>query len=192
LNDLFNDFSGYNLSRDYRNKNQINDKSLIYGEIEFEEFAKLFKFFAKTDDKIFYDLGSGSGKACFAASFLANFKKAIGIEIIPDLYQKSQELKSLAINSKSQFTENAIGLEFINNDFLKEDLSQTDVIFCNSTCFSVEIFNQLTTKFTKLKTGCFLILITKKLALDEFKLIAEEKIGYSWGLATTRIYQKIN
>lgn len=189
LNNLFAESFGYSLSNKYREEKQIKDRSLTYGEIKFAEFAKLFKIFQPTADKIFYDLGSGTGKPCFAAAFLAGFKKSVGIELLPSLHQKAQELKSLIPKEYKNYADK---LNFVEGDFLKEDFLDADVVFCNSTCFSMEIFEALIAKIKNLKAGSFVITLTKRIDLDEFKIIYESSdIEYSWGKPTTLVYQKI-
>ena len=67
-----------------------------------------------------------------------------------------------------------------------------DVIFCNSTCFTKELFADLCIMFNELKIGSFLISLTKAMTSEKFELIYETKeIEYSWGNPTTRIYKKI-
>jgi tRNA1(Val) A37 N6-methylase TrmN6 len=46
-----------------------------------------------SEEEIFYDLGSGSGKVLFAASLCHSFRKCVGIEYLESLYSISVELR---------------------------------------------------------------------------------------------------
>jgi SAM-dependent methyltransferase len=189
LDDLFEQASGHSLSSKYREENNIQNSSLTYGEIKFLEFAKLFELFSPTKNKIFYDLGSGTGKACFAAAFLGDFKKSIGIELVPGLYQSSQELKSCLSNGTYNNYFNK--LTFINGNFLENNFADADVIFANSTCFDQKLMDDLTAQLNHLKKGSFVTLLTQTIDSKEFELIYETgEIEYSWGNPTTRVYKK--
>jgi hypothetical protein len=41
---------------------------------------------------IFYDLGSGTGKAVFAARFVCDFARCIGIEILDGLHKQAASI----------------------------------------------------------------------------------------------------
>ena len=97
-------------------------------------------------DGVFYDLGSGTGKAVVAMSLIHPFKKCVGIEYLETLYDLSQEVKQIydsTINEKFStykqlFTMSQPNkIEFIKGDFLKEKWEDTSVILANSTCFKI-------------------------------------------------------
>lgn len=98
--------------------------TLIYGEIEFTAFAiviqKIIHIYGKADvgssgpmgilqskGGLFYDLGSGTGKAVIAAACLHSFDSCIGIEILEGLHSISMEAV-FSYNSKGK---NGKGLE---------------------------------------------------------------------------------
>ena len=93
LDNIFAKINGYEISSSYRDKIKINSKSMTYGEIKFSDFAKILDQCEPIDGKIFYDLGCGTGRACFLVGLLYNFKKIIGIELIIDLYLTANQLK---------------------------------------------------------------------------------------------------
>ena len=65
-NELFSDTSlevGKTLSKGERDRRNLNDeKSLIYGEVEFQSFYRVLRKINPQPGLIFYDLGSGTGK----------------------------------------------------------------------------------------------------------------------------------
>ena len=90
---------GKNVSKKERERFQILESTLVYGEIEMKSFAlALLKIKYKyglpnvgysppegvmqQDGGIFVDLGSGTGKAVVAAAIVHNFDTAYGIEIL--------------------------------------------------------------------------------------------------------------
>ncbi len=62
----------------------LTNSSYIYGEILFFPFADILRSIASElpSNAIFYDLGSGTGKAVLAASLLYPFSKVVGIELL--------------------------------------------------------------------------------------------------------------
>lgn len=63
---LFHDTSievGKTLSKSERHaKNLDDDKSLIYGEVEYDSFYDVLRLIHPQHGQVFYDLGSGTGK----------------------------------------------------------------------------------------------------------------------------------
>lgn len=96
----------------------MKDPNLTYGEITFETLGtileKIRKIYGKPNKGssgplgylqrrggIFYDLGSGTGKAVIGAAILHNFDVCYGIEYLEGLYSLSQEALS-AYNSRGK------------------------------------------------------------------------------------------
>jgi hypothetical protein len=95
-NDLFSDTSielGKTLSRNEREQKTINEeKSLIYGEIDFHSFYRILRKINPKAGGNFYDLGSGTGKAVIAARFIRDFNRCIGIEILSGLHSHARKI----------------------------------------------------------------------------------------------------
>lgn len=91
--ELFSDTSlevGKTLSKTEREQKQLSEeKSLIYGEVEFNSFYRVLRKINPQPGLVFYDLGSGTGKAVFAARFAFDFSKCIGVEILTSLHQQA-------------------------------------------------------------------------------------------------------
>lgn len=62
----------------------------LYGEIDILNFIYILDKLNPNTEDVFYDLGSGAGKAVLTAATAFPFKKAIGIEIVPELITLSQ------------------------------------------------------------------------------------------------------
>lgn len=95
-NELFSDTSlevGKTLSKSERDQKHLNDeKSLIYGEVEFQSFYRVLRKINPQPGLIFYDLGSGTGKAVFIARFTQDFARCLGIEILQSLHTQARKI----------------------------------------------------------------------------------------------------
>jgi SAM-dependent methyltransferase len=193
FNLLFEGVDGYKLSFESRNQLGFYDQGLTYGEIFFDTFYKMLEKTQPKEGEVFYDLGSGTGKAVFAAYFLFPFSKTVGIEILPTLYQASKtilEKYEKEVRPKILEKKNQQKIEFILGDFLKIDFSDADVVFANSTCFSQQMIDKLETSFLSLKKGARIITLTKKLTNKNFYLFDFLIYKQSWGEATVNFYLK--
>ena len=99
-------------SKRERDEKQLTSMNMVYGEITFESMGIILEKIKKRYGKpyvgtsgstgvlqqshggIFYDLGSGSGKAIIAATVLHNFESCCGIELLEGLYSMSLDLNS--------------------------------------------------------------------------------------------------
>ena len=150
----------------------------------------------------FYDLGSGTGKAVIAMSLIFRFKRLIGIEFLENLYKLSLGIKQnydKTIGNKfenyRQFfnfdTPNQI--EFLQGDFLKHNWEDTSIIFINSTCYSINLMNNIANKANKeCKSGTIIITFTKR--LTALSVDWELRDGFrrlmSWGIATIYVHRR--
>jgi precorrin-6B methylase 2 len=154
------------------------------------------------NEGLFYDLGSGTGKAVLAMSLMHKFKKCIGIEYLDNLIQLSQGIKqnydqsiiNIFESNRQLFSiDNPNTIEFIQGDFFKHSWEDATIIFANSTCFSMDMIKNIAEKANKeCKSGTIIITFTKRLT----KLNAdwELKDGFrrlmTWGIATIYIHRR--
>jgi ribosomal protein L11 methylase PrmA len=80
----------------------------------------MLKMAKVSSNDIVYDLGSGDGRIPITAVKQYNAKKATGVEINPDLVQKSQE------NAKEAGVSDRVN--FLQQDLFKTDLSDATVV----------------------------------------------------------------
>ena len=186
FNELYQDKDGIHISLAERKRLNIGSKEFVYGEVVFDTFVDLLKKAGINENDIFYDLGSGLGKPCLIASLVFDVKKAVGIELLPALYQLSTEIAQKA----SQLVPDLKNLIFLNQDMLEADFSDGTLVFCNSTCLSEESLAKLEKKFEKLQSGSRVILITKKIENENLSLKEEGEVKMTWGMATFRIYER--
>ena len=100
-------------SKRERDEKQLKNTALVYGEVTFETMGiiieKIRKKYGKpfvgtsgatgilqgTSGGIFYDLGSGSGKATVAAAILYNFDTCCGVELLESLFSLSLDISAV-------------------------------------------------------------------------------------------------
>lgn len=187
FNELYKGIEGYRISLDSRAKLNISDSEFVYGEIDFDSFSEILDIVKPDGETIFYDLGSGTGKPCIAISLLYKIKKAVGIELLPDLCETAQKVYEKLKKIYPEVNE----IEFRCENFLESDFSDGNLIFIQATCCSEKTMTALEEKFEKLKMGTKIIIITKQLKSKKLNLIFEQSMKMGWGTGTVRIYEKI-
>ena len=150
----------------------------------------------------FYDLGSGTGKAVIAMSLIFRFKRLIGIEFLENLFKLSLGVKQnydksigdKFDNYKQLFNfESPNQIEFLQGDFLKHTWEDTSIIFANSTCYTLNMMNNIANKANKeCKPGTIIITFTKR--LTNLSADWELRDGFrrlmTWGIATIYIHRR--
>lgn len=192
LNELYKGINSKKMSQRERKRLGIDDDAFVYGEIEFLPFFIMLDRARPIPGEIFYDLGSGAGKAVFSAASFFDFKKARGIELLPGLYQMAHAQIEKARSLKSLDPKKIASVDFINDNFLNFDFSDGDIVFINATCLGYPAWDNILKKLIQLKIGSRVIVTTKKLQLDQFKVIYQGFDLMSWGMNSVNIYTKIS
>ena len=198
-NELFQDTSlevDKSLSKEERERlHLVEEKSLIYGEVEFKSFYRILRKINPRPDCTFYDLGSGTGKAVYAARFTQDFGKCIGIEILHGLHNQAfkithrynSEFRNILCSSQRQHA------AVYRGSFVEYDWSDGDVVFANSTCFDDDLMHALSEQAEQLKPGAIIVTFTKGLSpSSSFEMLERKKEKMSWGPATVYIHRRLN
>ena len=135
-----------------------------------DDMFRLFKLMKLSQYNKFVDLGSGDGRVVFVASL---FTKARGVEIDPELHAIAEKMKHRL----------SIPAEFVEQDFLKEDISDTDIIFMNPDARMYDVEKKL---HQEMKKHAMLIVYNAVFKPLNLKLVKEIKLKGSKAL----IYQK--
>lgn len=183
ISQLYKDVNPYQISIQARKDLGMEDKNLVYGEVNIITFLEILNDLSPAPDAIFYDLGSGCGKQVIAASLAFPLRKIVGVELLAELHEIS--LKKL-----SQLNPSVQNVSFIKQDYFKTDISDADIILINATCIDTENWQKLTEKLIETKAKCKLCVITKRIKHEDFKLISQNMELMSWGYATVRLYEK--
>lgn len=153
-------------------------------------------FFAEKN-KIFLDIGSGTGKVVIGFYLFSLFKKCIGIELMENLYLKSELIKE-----KVLLEDNKNEISFINCDIFDYNIKDIDMIFANSTCWTKDFLDKLRIKFDKEGKEGLIVINTDQ---NMFNINAEEcdyviknwdffqkiKIDSNWGYSYLYVSRKV-
>mmetsp|Transcript_2302 Transcript_2302/g.3527 ORF Transcript_2302/g.3527 Transcript_2302/m.3527 type:complete len:273 (-) Transcript_2302:197-1015(-) len=203
---------GKSISKKEREEKKLYISTLIYGEIDFDSFGiciqKIKQIYGKPNvgasgaqgvlqgrGGLFYDLGSGIGRAVIAAAVLHNFDVCTGIEILDGLHQAS----TLVLESYNSKGKAVLGrpidtvVDMKHGDILDmafKDWRDGDLVFANSTCFDDNLMNKIAALAVGMRKGTFFVTFTKCLPISDFEVLEYELHDMSWGGATVYIHQK--
>lgn len=176
---IYREVDGFSLSRLARKKQDSIDYT--YGEIEFLPFIALLSMIKPDHDTVFYDLGSGIGKAVIACAMVFPVRKSVGIEILPELYSSAcEQIQKLAANPN--YTKQVKKIQFIKGDILDADLSEATLIFINATTFFGTTWETICTRLNNLPHLKTVITTSKELPNSNFTLVNRTKLQMSWGV----------
>jgi hypothetical protein len=184
---LYEDANGFKLSNQARQTH--NAIEYTYGEIEFLPFIALLSLVKPDKDTVFYDLGSGIGKAVLAYAMVYPAHKYVGIELFSELHQSACQHAQL-LQAIPEYEERSQKIVFILGDYFKEDLSEATLIFINSTALFGETWSKLCLRLSHLPKIQTVITTSKALASHEFALIKKTKIQMSWGVVFAYIHKR--
>lgn len=197
LNILFKKNYSKTLSRIYRLLKYNNNREFIYGEIDLLAFHHIMEKSEPNNGEVFYDLGSGAGKAVFSAALYFDLKRCIGVELMDVLYKKSLANldKAKYLLKRSAFPDDVFSsklsrIQFVKNNFLTHDFSDADIIYLAATCLSDDTFRNLINKISMTKVGTRVIVATRKVYHDAFELVYDSVELMGWGLCHLRIYRR--
>ncbi len=185
---LYFQINGFEVSNQARQHH--DDLALTYGEIQFEPFVALLSLCKPDETTIFYDLGSGIGKAVIAAAMVFPIKQAIGVECIDTLHNTAQQIKKNLINQSYYALKKKV-IHFVHQDFLEYNWQDGNLIFINSTAIIGNLWVQLLEKLENLQINTIVITTTKSIPKDSFELIYCTDVLMSWGIVTAYIHRKI-
>lgn len=178
---------GFSLSRASRAKEDAFE--YVYGEIEFTSFIALLSLTKPNTQTVFYDLGSGSGKAVIAAALIFPIKKSCGIELFTSLHAASiQQKNRLAL--LPDYYQKSTKIEFIQSNFLTANFLDATLIFINATGFFGDTWEALNQKLGNHPNGLIVITTTKPLSNPLFRISSITSVQMSWGIVKAYIQEK--
>lgn len=182
------------IRRDSSNCNHSED-SLVYGEIDLEGFCQLLNDIPHTSNDVFYDLGSGSGRAVFAARFIGDYKECNGIELLENLHQLASSVQSLY---KFQYLHKLIHqhVKFVCSDLLNYDGWWTygTVVYIPNLLFDNVLLDNIAAKAVHAPQGAYWICLKQFSNITSFdsifELIQQRLVRMSWGESNVYVYRK--
>jgi len=185
--DLYQHVNGFTLSTAAREKNDAIE--YLYGEIKFIPFIALLSLIQMDENTVFYDLGSGTGKAVIACAMVFKLRRYCGVELFFSLHQAAcQQLKQL--KQLPQYQANSDQIHFYHDDFLKINLDDANIIFINSSALIGDTWKKLKHRFEHLHQCHTIITTTKPLNIPHYKLIKKIETEMSWGFVQVFIHQR--
>jgi len=185
---LFSRVNGYTLSLQARNGRDAIEYT--YGEIVFVPFISLLSLAKPDSNTVFYDLGSGIGKAVFACAMVFNVNRSCGVELFSTLHDAASEQLS-RFEQLSDYQAPAKKIHFINDNFLQADFSDATLIFINASAFLGETWFLLNQRLAALNPEVTIITTTKKLSSDFFIVTQTTQVQMSWGVVNAYIHHHI-
>ena len=185
---LYQTVNGFEISKSARQENDALE--YVYGEIEFEPFIALLSLCKPSTDTVFYDLGSGTGKAVLAMHMVFKLHKSCGIELFPALHACAEAQKArLALYPDYS---SALHTVFFNQgDFLGFSLNDADLIFINSTAFFGDYWIRISQYLEQVASGTQLITISKPLKSSAFTCVHSTFVTMSFGPVRAFIQKRL-
>jgi hypothetical protein len=187
---------GKKLSNDERKERGTKATSLTYGEIDYKSFITILRKCCcgfDTREKIFIDLGSGTGRAVFAARINEDFASCEGIELLEGLQEASEQVavRFEACFQKFLHYKSSNKVKLTKGSITELDWSHGDFVFANSTCFGADLMAKVSGQAEKLKAGSILVSFTNPLNSEYFELLEKTKYSMSWGPATVYVHRRL-
>mmetsp|Transcript_11859 Transcript_11859/g.15513 ORF Transcript_11859/g.15513 Transcript_11859/m.15513 type:complete len:221 (+) Transcript_11859:31-693(+) len=188
------------LSRQERENRGLSSTTLAYGELSSKCVASIIRDIRDEYDGlpreggVMYDLGSGSGKALFAAHCAHQFDKCIGVEILESLHEKAiDSLSSLKEHSifADRFSKGVVELRL--GDLVSTDWSDANVVLIHATVFDNDLMARIQLKAEQMLAGTFFIVVSKELrtgVVTGIQTIQQYRFKASWGEATISLQMK--
>ncbi|MCL9683072.1 hypothetical protein MJ258_02735 [Legionella sp. EUR-108] len=184
---LYQPIDGFMLSNQARQKQ--NAIEYTYGEIKFLPFIALLSLVKPDHKTIFYDLGSGIGKAVLACAMVYPVRKSVGVELLPELHLGAcSQAEQLAMDPN--YAEKAKKIEFILGSFLEVNLNEATLVFINSTTLLGTVWESLCARINDLPQLNTVITTSKTLISNNFLVTNHTKIEMSWGVVEAYIHRR--
>ena len=191
-------------------------KAFTYGEVDYCAFKALLEQHALKaigrahgGGLVFADLGSGTGKAVLCAAIGCGFARALGIELVPGLFQgAATALRQLHGEIRSalpaeagawhlQQTEDRCALErggadgggalrfgsveVVRGSFLEVDWwSRADVVYASSICFPDELIDAIRERAERMRPGALFVTL-KRFNSEHFDTAWAGSCRMTWG-----------
>eukprot|EP00752_Nemacystus_decipiens_P004121 g3770.t1 len=142
----------------------------------------------------FVDLGSGSGKAVFAAVLAVDFRCALGIEVLAGVHHASTRVLKRYRRLVEPVLCSPPAIKLQHGSFLDPacDWSDADLVFANSTCFAEDTLLAIAERAELLRPGARVVTFTTALKTPWLRVLVKRRYQMSWGPATVFVHQKLS
>jgi SAM-dependent methyltransferase len=162
---------------------------LTYGEIVAPSFDAFLRGASPRKDEVFYDLGSGSGRAVIYASLAFEFSKVVGIELVPGLNELARQALARCETEARRLGHALPEVQLVTGTFEDTDLTDAGLIFCHATCIGTEL-DRIKGKLDATRPGTRLALVGYRMSSPAFRLLAKTTCELNWGTSNAYIYER--
>ena len=185
LNLLYQNIRGHGV-----NNRQNKNISETYGEILYQSIYTLLSEIPLTEEDVFFDLGSGLGKAVTQIFLKSAVKESAGIEIIPELYQTSLAVAQKVQHDLPDFYAGGRKLTFHLGSFLETSFAAASVLLIGSPCFSQQMLYPLGKIINQLSTIHSVLTLRPINTLERLSFKKVIRIECTWDSALCYIYRR--
>ncbi|WP_434388443.1 SAM-dependent methyltransferase [Melittangium boletus] len=190
---LYQDVPGYDIARTEKERTGLKEAGTTYGEVVPGAFIEVLLEAEPKAGEVFFDLGSGTGKATILAALAFPFSRVVGIELLPGLGDAARGVLTrydAEVRPTLPPEHQGQRIEFIDGDFLQQDLSAADVLFAHGTCYGPETMAALTQKLTEMKPGSRIVMAGQTLQSPDFAFVKMKVMRTDWGTALAAVYRR--
>ena len=190
---LYSGFSGYDIARSEKERTGLKEAGTTYGEVVPAAFIDVLREAEPRAGEVFFDLGSGTGKATLLAALAFPFGRVVGIELLPGLGDAARQVLGRYdsdIRPGLPPEHQAQRIEFIDGDFLAQDFSSADVLFAHGTCYGAETMAQLSQKLSEMRPGSRVVLAGQNIQSPDFAFVKMKVMRTDWGTALATVYRR--
>lgn len=177
LRALYRGVSGYDISHEEERDVRMARGSPTYGEITFAAVEQLADHLALGPGDVFYDLGSGVGKAVLQLAMTRPLRRVVGLELSP-----SRHLHASAALARARADGKLVAraCAFVHGDILDAPLADATVAYTCSTAFSDSFMRKLVRKLAALRPGLRFVTTRHPIVRHGFVETAELRLDMSW------------
>jgi hypothetical protein len=190
---LYGPIDGYKTSSTARRDSGEDCKDLLYGEMPFDTWMAIVAAAKPKENAVFFDLGSGVGRAIIQSHLLFDFKKSVGVELLDGLHNKALEVfdhfKKIVEPQVAKSLKNK-EVVFLKDNILQVDLSEADFVYMCHPFKNEQEFLALEQRFlSQLKKGTKIVTIIRQLRNEGFKKLGSTMFDFSWGKSTAYFHE---
>lgn len=169
---------GYKINKQESILFQNNGFDPTYGELTVSGVDTILKNI-NTNDKIFYDLGSGIGNVVLnACKRFSSLKKCIGVEFS----EERTEIANTQLRKNKRLKEK---VEFIQGDLFNISLRNANIIYISNLCFSDAINRKIGEKLDQEINVGTIVFSSKDIYLSIQHTRREIKVRQTWDKEST-------
>ena len=184
MDKIYEGLSGFGIPKEEEDKIRSCESAPTYGEILYESYLEILNYLNLGPEDVLCDLGSGVGKVVMQTALDSRVGKCVGIELSASRSASAgkalERLKTLEPHAASR-------CQFVEEDFLKADLAGVTAIYMCSTCYPLELMQQLVDKFLELKPGLRVISLKALPQNPRLEMVKQFSLKMTWS-ANSAVY----